>query len=115
LSRKGYANRWDPARATMRAGHIVAYEQTYGPVPAGRQLDHLCRQRACVNPAHVEPVTNAENGRRGASARLTVSDVVELRAMLANGHTGRAVAEMFGVSPVTVSAIKVGRLWKDVA
>jgi hypothetical protein len=40
-----------------------------GPVPQGLELDHLCRVRGCVNPAHLEPVTMRENARRGAVAR----------------------------------------------
>lgn len=45
--------------------HIYAYEQLIGPVPEGAELDHLCRNRGCCNPAHLEPVTHRENVRRG--------------------------------------------------
>jgi hypothetical protein len=45
--------------------HRVVYERMEGPVPEGMQLDHLCRMPACCNPEHLEPVTPAENIRRG--------------------------------------------------
>lgn len=48
-----------------RYAHIVAYEAVHGPVPHGLTLDHLCRNRACVNVEHLEPVTNQENTLRG--------------------------------------------------
>jgi hypothetical protein len=52
---------------TMLYAHRLAYEFTIGPIPNGLQLDHLCRNRACLNPSHLEPVTNRINGLRGQS------------------------------------------------
>lgn len=49
-----------------RVAHRVAYEVLVGDVPAGLELDHLCRVRHCVNPAHLEPVSHSENQLRGA-------------------------------------------------
>ncbi len=50
------------------SAHRYSYEQHKGPIPEGLVLDHLCRQPSCVNPDHLEPVTNRENVLRGLSA-----------------------------------------------
>jgi hypothetical protein len=54
--------------------HRVSYELFSGPIPIGLQIDHLCRQRCCVNPKHLEPVTPSTNIRRGS-----ISEVVKRR------------------------------------
>lgn len=66
---RGYVNVTDFGR--QRRAHIVAYEASNGPVPDGLELDHLCRVRNCVNPAHLEAVTHAENMRRAFEATGT--------------------------------------------
>lgn len=51
--------------------HRASYEALVGPIPEGLELDHLCRNRGCVRPNHLEPVTHAENIRRGQRGRLS--------------------------------------------
>ncbi len=48
-----------------KSAHIRAYIELVGLVPEGMELDHLCRNRHCVNPAHLEPVSHLENVLRG--------------------------------------------------
>lgn len=49
--------------------HRVVWTLLRGPIPDGLDLDHLCRNRLCVNPDHLEPVTRSENLLRGFAAR----------------------------------------------
>lgn len=51
----------------IRSAHRVAYEMYVGPIPAGREIDHLCRNTSCVKPEHLEAVTHKENVLRGVS------------------------------------------------
>ena len=55
------------AKSMVRA-HRASYEAYVGPIPEGLQTDHLCRVTSCVNPEHLEPVTQQENLRRKAIA-----------------------------------------------
>jgi hypothetical protein len=58
----GYGSAWWGGK--LHRAHRLVYEMAVGPIPKGLGLDHTCRVRCCVNPAHLEPVTQRENIRR---------------------------------------------------
>lgn len=73
IDRDGYGRVYDRLSGTRMSAHRLAYELTVGPIPDGLHLDHLCRTRSCVEPSHLEPVTAAENQRRGLKGVLLTS------------------------------------------
>ena len=66
---RGYGNMF--VGGVTKSAHRVAYEALVGPIPEGLHIDHLCRNKLCINPLHLEPVTCAENNRRGLSPEIT--------------------------------------------
>lgn len=65
-SDRGYGMVWGDGR--MRYAHRVSYEISRGPIPDGMQIDHVCRARACVNPAHLRVATGSENQQNRSAA-----------------------------------------------
>ena len=113
-----------------RYAHRLAYELSYGPIPAGLDVMHDCDNPACINPNHLRVGTRSQNmadchargrsripapslrGEANGAAKLTASAVDEIRRLLAEGMTQRSVGERFGVSQSTISKIKMRKAWK---
>lgn len=76
-------------RGRMVLAHRFSYETLVTPIPVGLQLDHKCRVRSCCNPAHLEPVSTAENTRRGATGAVAAAHA----SVITHCPRGHAYAE----------------------
>ncbi len=111
-SEKGYGH--FRKNGKMYRAHRFAYEILVGVIPEGLQIDHLCKNRSCVNPAHLRVVTSAENTQAGLVAKLTKADIPKIKKMYSRGHTQKEVARLFGVGQRNISNIINGKTWIDV-
>jgi hypothetical protein len=83
IATNGYGRMPLGKRNRRQAAHRFVYEQVVGTVPDGMQLDHLCGNRRCVNPSHLEPVTSRENNLRSPSCMASVNAA---KTHCAQGH-----------------------------
>jgi hypothetical protein len=109
LLRNGYAK--IKIRDVTFLAHRVSYELRHGAVPRGKVIDHLCGNRACVNPDHLEAVTHTENCYRGKGVKLTRGKAAEIRVLKEQGMPQHEIARRFGVSNGTVSMIVNRIIW----
>jgi HNH endonuclease len=74
IDRAGYGRLRTGGRGEpVNYAHRIAYEQHVGPIPAGTELDHLCRVRRCCCPTHLEAVPHAVNAWRGAAPTVVTA------------------------------------------
>lgn len=110
IAENGYGRIYISGKSVV--AHRYVFERERGPIPEGMVLDHLCRNRRCVNPDHLESVEQVLNVRRGKSPKLTIEQAREIRA-IADGLTRQEVADRFGVSEATVIAIVKNYSWRE--
>lgn len=121
LNKDGYG-RVQVKGKTIRA-HRYFFEELIGPIPEGLQLDHLCRVRACVNPDHVEPVTNSANQLRSHVARPGQHNRAKLkpwqvramrRAYEEMEFSHAHLARVFGIDKSTARSILIRETWRSI-
>jgi hypothetical protein len=106
--------------------HRVAYAVANGPIPDGCVVRHKCDAPRCINPAHLELGTVADNNRdrdvrgrhvprtgsRNAAAKLTAADIPAIRLRLAAGESMYVIAAAYQVTQGAIWSIRAGRTWR---
>lgn len=93
--------------------HRVSWTEHRGEIPEGMEIDHLCRNRACVNPEHLEPVTPMVNMQRGSRAKLTPELVQAIREN-AEGLMQKEWAQRLGLHRCTIMCVVNRKTWPNI-
>jgi hypothetical protein len=111
--------RRDGRRAVRIAAHRLTWTLINGPIPTGAVVCHRCDCPRCCNPTHLFLGTQKENiddasakGRLPGKPKLTRSQVLEIRALSAQGVRRSAIARRFGLGDWTVGKIVTRRTWR---
>ena len=111
-----------------RRVYRILYEQKYGSLPKGTQSHHKCRNKRCVNPDHIQPLSPQKHGEiHGGDARgvvrmgndvigkkLTLTQAQEIRKLYASReYTHRKLANMYGIVHSCVLQILHNQIWKE--
>ena len=95
--------------------HRWVYESLLGSIPKDHVIDHTCSNRRCVNPKHLEVVTQKENCRRGAGTKLTLVQAKAIKRLKGCKKRGlkATMAKRYNISQQLISDIWYGRAWKE--
>jgi hypothetical protein len=96
--------------------HRLVYELCCGPIPEGFDVHHICRNRGCVNPKHLELLNHKKHtaGERNAMCKLTSEKVKEIRSLYKTGEISqRGLAKKYGVSQGKIWQVVTNRVWRD--
>ena len=103
VGERGYGQAWSIISKKRMVAHHAVWEERIGAWPDEKlQADHLCRVRLCVNPEHIEPVTQSVNLQRGSGAKLSEEQIEEMHRLHHDGESIRGLARKFSVNRDTV-------------
>lgn len=111
---RGYARKWafEDGRWRKVFVHRHYWEKFNGKVPDGLVLDHLCRQRICMRPGHLEAVTPAVNIDRGETVKIKNNELHQVAALRSYGFTIEDICKFYGVSRSNAyqAAVRLARI-----
>lgn len=111
-------------KGIWKKAHRTAYELYKGSIPEGLVVRHMCNNRKCVNPAHLEVGSHKDNttdmfrtnppdrtGDRSHAKKITQADADELRQWREFGYTQKDIGTAFGIGQPQVSSVLNGKYW----
>lgn len=87
--------------------HRWVWTMLFGTIKKGMTIDHICSNRKCVNPHHLEVVTQQENLHRGRGTKLTYEQIQEIRALPVRRGDRNKIAKKYDIHPSYVSQIRL--------
>lgn len=107
----GYGVAWNGE--SVRA-HRLYYSNFVREIRSTEVIDHLCRNRACVNPSHLEAVNVATNTQRGENAKISAQSVLIIRDLYKKGMKQLDLASNFGLTQSGISLIVNNKTWINI-
>ena len=111
VTRLGYIRLWNKGNRIL--AHRKAYQDAYGQIPDGFELDHICRNRGCSNPSHLRVVNHTDNMRNSSKTKLTLDDAKFIHRLHLEGLNLRQISEKFNVTKQCIWRVLKGKNWKD--
>lgn len=110
LGGRHYTQKW--VNGCFILTHRYMYQKYKGIIPKGMQIDHLCQNKICCNPEHLELVTPKENTRRAFTTKLKLEDVKLIHIFYRGiGFTQKEIAKIFKINQSEVSRVVNGLRW----
>lgn len=107
VTRLGYVRIWNGGKRYL--AHVFEWQKVNGKVPEGLELDHLCGNRWCRNPDHLEAVTHKINSQRASNRKLSQEIADKIRREYHPRKVSQTLlAERYGVSRITIQKVLYG-------